>query len=145
MRRNGIKYGPHLSPPRDGDKQQARQRVAHAVRAGDLLPARAHLCTDCGRAWHEGEWWFEYDHYLGYGADHHLDVQPVCRPCHVRREEARGVKRGGRKPTVEACTICGAVTPGRYAHGRCNRCNLYWRTHGRERPVTLSRTLSRPA
>src|SRR5262245_60284419 len=137
MRRKGIKFGPHLKPPREGDKQQARQSVAHAVRAGDLLPARAHPCTDCGRSWSEGEWWFEYDHYLGYGTGHHLSVQPVCRPCHVKREQARGVKRGGSKPTTLACVICGRLNPGRYRHGRCDACRQYWEKYGIERPSRL--------
>lgn len=31
----------------------------------------------------------EYDHHQGYGAEHHLDVEPVCTFCHAAREKAR--------------------------------------------------------
>jgi hypothetical protein len=44
-------------------------------------------CTDCG---HIGsDRLHEYDHYLGYAAINHLDVQCVCVPCHNRREQQR--------------------------------------------------------
>jgi hypothetical protein len=32
----------------------------------------------------------EYDHYLGYAAEHHEHVQAVCSKCHHEREEKRG-------------------------------------------------------
>lgn len=78
-------FVPH--PPRDGDKQQARNRVNRMVRNGKLPRAQAVPCTDCG---HIGrDILHEYDHYLGYAAINHLEVQCVCVPCHNEREQRR--------------------------------------------------------
>lgn len=69
---------------RDGDKRQARRRVQTLILNG-TLPAPADVpCVDCqavpGR---------EYDHHLGYGADHHEDVEALCAGCHHAREAER--------------------------------------------------------
>jgi len=81
-------------PPRDGDKQQARNRVNREIAKGNLPHARTVPCTDCG---HIGsDRLHEYDHYLGYAAVNHLDVQCVCVPCHNKREQQR--RKHGRKP-----------------------------------------------
>ncbi|HLO46942.1 MAG TPA: hypothetical protein VK211_00730 [Kamptonema sp.] len=78
-------FAPH--PPRDGDKQQARNRVNREVRKGKLPRAQTVPCTDCG---HIGsDRLHEYDHYLGYAAINHLAVQCVCVPCHNKREQRR--------------------------------------------------------
>jgi 5-methylcytosine-specific restriction endonuclease McrA len=46
-------------------------------------------CTDCGHKWTPGESRHEYDHYRGYGAGHHRDVEAVCVPCHHGRTNRR--------------------------------------------------------
>jgi len=74
-------------PPRDGDKQQARNRVNHMVRNGKLPHARTVPCTDCGHIGSDRQ--HEYDHYLGYATINHLAVECVCVPCHNKREQQR--------------------------------------------------------
>ena len=119
----------HPAPPRDGDKQQARLRVNYYVKAGRLPRPDTLRCAECGaRA-------SEYDHHLGYGAEHHLDVRPVCHSCNIRADFRRG-DRSGPKPRQEVCDVCGEARPN-YRHGRCNRCRLYWKAHGVERPTGL--------
>jgi hypothetical protein len=81
--------GPAPAPQRDGDREQARRRVNVLVRTGKLPAPRTVPCVDCGHAWSPGERRHEYDHYLGYGAGHHLDVQVVCSACHHSREALR--------------------------------------------------------
>jgi hypothetical protein len=127
-----IKKGPRPHPPRDGDRNQARRRVQHLYRAGRLPHPSTLPCTDCGQPASQ------YDHYLGYDAIHHLDVQAVCGRCHDQRSVARGEKwLGGNKPKTTACTNCGRAKPP-YRHGRCEACRWYWNTHGRERPIPSS-------
>ena len=58
---------------------RASYEVWKAVRRGDLPPAKALRCTDCGSPA------LEYDH-RNYGKP--LEVQPVCRLCNVRRGPA---------------------------------------------------------
>lgn len=77
-----------LAPTRDGDKKQARARVNHAVDIGQLPDPNALPCADCGHA-HDGEKRHEYDHYMGYSAEHQMSVQAVCSVCHRRREIER--------------------------------------------------------
>lgn len=81
--------GPAPKPARDGDRLQARQRVNVEVRTGRRQHPNTLPCVDCGHVWHEGERRHEYDHHLGYAAEHHLDVQPVCTLCHASRDNAR--------------------------------------------------------
>lgn len=72
---------------RDDDRKQARRRVNHLVDAGVLPNPNTVPCTDCG---HEGtDKRHEYDHHLGYEAEHHEHVEPVCTTCHHQREAAR--------------------------------------------------------
>ena len=78
--------GPAPSPPRDGDKIQARQRVNVEVRTGHRPHPNTLPCTDCGHRWAPGERRHEYDHHLGYAPEHHYDVEPVCTPCHAKRD-----------------------------------------------------------
>lgn len=68
---------------RDGDFVQARRRVQTLVDNGVLPRARDAPCVDCGNQARE------YDHHLGYGPDHHEDVEAVCAGCHHRREARR--------------------------------------------------------
>jgi hypothetical protein len=81
--------GPAPNPPRDGDKRQARQRINVEVRTGKRPHPNTLPCTDCGHVWSEGERRHEYDHHLGYAAEHHYDVQPVCTTCHAARDNHR--------------------------------------------------------
>lgn len=78
--------GPPPYPPREGDKLQARQRINVEVREGRRPHPNTLPCTDCGHVWREGERRHEYDHHLGYGVEHHYDVQPVCTRCHHYRD-----------------------------------------------------------
>ena len=75
-------------PSRDGDKKQARRRVNYLVDIG-LLPDPDDVpCVDCGHLGADGPR-HEYDHYLGYSAEHHEDVEAVCSGCHHKREAVR--------------------------------------------------------
>lgn len=88
-RATGAPMGTPPMPPRDGDAEQARQRVNVLVRTGRLPRPNDLPCADCGHVWAEGERRHEYDHHLGYGAAHHLDVEAVCTTCHHSRERVR--------------------------------------------------------
>lgn len=81
--------GPAPKPARNGDREQARQRINVEVRTGHRPHPNSLACVDCGHAWSQGERRHEYDHHLGYAAEHHLDVQPVCSLCHAKRDSAR--------------------------------------------------------
>lgn len=77
-------------PARDGDVRQAHDRVRTLVKRG-LLPHPSTLpCTDCAQVWAPGLSRHEYDHHLGYAAEHHEAVEPVCSLCHHAREKSRG-------------------------------------------------------
>ena len=83
------KKGRTFVPARDGDKKQARRRVNYFVEAG-LLPAPNTVpCVDCGHVWAVGERRHEYDHHLGYAAEHHEHVEALCSKCHHAREVLR--------------------------------------------------------
>ena len=81
--------GPAPRPPRDGDKKQARQRINVEVRTGRRPHPNTLPCVDCGHVWEPGGRRHEYDHHLGYAAEHHGDVQSVCTPCHAKRDSLR--------------------------------------------------------
>lgn len=81
--------GPAPRPGRDGDRKQARQRINIEVRRGDRPHPNTLACVDCGHIWQDGERRHEYDHYLGYAAEHQYDVEPVCTTCHARRDNAK--------------------------------------------------------
>lgn len=84
------KPGRHFVSSRTGDEKQARRRVNYLIEAG-LLPRPSTLpCTDCGHVWQPGGQRHEYDHHLGYDADHHERVQAVCTNCHRARTNTRG-------------------------------------------------------
>lgn len=83
------KPGPPPYSPRDGDKVQARQRINVEVRTGYRLHPNVLACVDCGHEWSEGERRHEYDHHLGYAAEHHYSVEPVCTLCHSKRDNAK--------------------------------------------------------
>lgn len=77
-------------PARDGDRKQARARVNYLVQVGRLAHPSSLPCVDCGHVWSFGEKRHEYDHHLGYAAEHQLDVEPVCTECHDHRTRSRG-------------------------------------------------------
>ena len=81
--------GRSFVPARDGDKLQARRRINYFVEAGLIPPPNELHCVDCGHEWAQGQKRHEYDHYLGYSAEHHESVQVVCSECHHRREHER--------------------------------------------------------
>jgi hypothetical protein len=81
--------GPTRVPRRDGDKSQARSRIWHDINIGLRPHPNTLPCFDCGHVWKRGERRHEYDHYLGYAAEHHYDVQSVCTLCHSHRDNPR--------------------------------------------------------
>lgn len=81
--------GPPRLAARAGDRKQARHSVNLLVRSGRLAAPNTLPCFDCGNVWKEGDSRHEYDHHLGYAAEHHLDVQAVCVSCHRARESAQ--------------------------------------------------------
>lgn len=77
---------------RDGDKKQARRRVNHLVAIGVFVRPELVPCVDCGHIGNDRK--HEYDHFLGYGAEHHEHIHALCKPCHVARS------RGSVSPNV---------------------------------------------
>lgn len=122
--------GPSPNHPRDGDKKQARQRINVEVRTGRRKHPNDLPCVDCGHIWREGERRHEYDHHLGYGADHHYDVEPVCTECHSKRD--------GAKANQTHCIRGHKFTPDNTYHppegGRtCRECQrMHDRNRGRD-------------
>lgn len=86
-------FGPAPMAPRDGDKQQARQRINVLVRTGRKPHPNKLPCKDCGHIWKRGERRHVYDHYLGYVAEHHYDVEVVCTLCDAKRSMRCGEMR----------------------------------------------------
>ena len=130
-------YGPPPDSPRDGDKQQARQRINVLVRSGRLTRPNSLPCADCGHVWKPGERRHEYDHHLGYGRFHHYDVEPVCSICHNRRAEERGETLSGRARMQRQAAarkekrkrFCGkghALSYGKNGIWRCYECRRMW-------------------
>lgn len=105
---------------RDGDVRQANDRVHTLIRRGFLPHPKTLPCTDCGQVWMPGLSRHEYDHYLGYAAEHHETVQPVCSKCHHAREKARGRCRQQEKP-FSRCAVCDKELTHRRG-GRCAAC-----------------------
>lgn len=82
--------GPERTATRGGDKGQARHRVHQVFKLGEIPPPRDLPCVDCGHAWRaKGDRRHEYDHHMGYGAEHQLSVQAVCTRCHHQRDNAK--------------------------------------------------------
>lgn len=73
--------------PRDGDKRQARRRVNFLVDMGLLPNQNTVPCADCGNIGIATR--HEYDHFKGYGSEHHETVEAVCSTCHHKREKLR--------------------------------------------------------
>lgn len=81
--------GRRFVTPRDGDVRQARARINYLVDAGLIPDPNECPCTDCGHVYEGERPRHEYDHHLAYAAEHHEHVEPVCAPCHHRREASR--------------------------------------------------------
>lgn len=88
-RRRDWCAGPFAAAPRDGDKKQARQRINVEVRTGRRVHPNNLPCTSCGHVWKHGEKRHEYDHHLGYAAEHHFDVQVRCTKCHHAKDSPK--------------------------------------------------------
>lgn len=137
----GKQHGPNPNPPRDGDKKQARQRINVLVRTGRWPHPNTLPCSDCGDVFPESGHRHEYDHYLGYGYDHHYDVQPVCSVCQRMRSIQRGeikienLKKAALIRSENRKRFCRFGHPmKRFADGkwRCHECRLiYWRNRGK--------------
>lgn len=136
-----ARFGPKPAAPRDGDKVQARQRVNVEVRTGRRAHPNTLQCVDCGHVHRPGERRHEYDHHLGYAAEHHGHVEPVCTVCHRSRCMARGeinvskLKLAAAARSAGRKTVCAkghAMGRGSDGHWRCQECRReYWR--GRDR------------
>lgn len=77
-----------------GGKREARAAVGRAVRRGQLPPASACQCVDCGGQARD------YDH-RDYSRP--LDVEPVCRSCNKLRGPGKARQSGvvGADPSVD--------------------------------------------
>lgn len=144
--------GPAPLAPRDGDKLQARHRINVEVAAGRRAHPNSLPCADCGHIWIEGERRHEYDHHLGYAAEHHLAVEPVCTLCHHKRDNPRA--------SQTACAKGHEFTPENTFHpkegGRaCRQCRRdydrtrtrppgYWKTVNDRRRQRRCRDDARP-
>jgi len=120
--------GPAPRPPRDGDKEQARQRINVEVRTGRRPPANDLPCVDCGHVWKPGQRRHEYDHHLGYAAENHGDVEPVCTSCHAARDSTRKAQT--------ACIRGHEFTPANtyIARNGTRHCRACGRLHDAKRP-----------
>jgi hypothetical protein len=111
--------GPPPLPSRDGDKKQARQRINVEVRTGRRPHPNSLACVQCGHTWQPGERRHEYDHHLGYAAEHHYEVQPLCTRCHTAKDSEKAqrthcikgheftLENTGRKPNgTRFCRTC---------------------------------------
>lgn len=74
------------------ERGKATSVLNRAVERGELPPPRSRMCAGCGRPA------FDYHHHLGYEPEHCLDVQPLCRHCHIKvhdvSREGKGVSVG---------------------------------------------------
>lgn len=98
-------------------------------------------CKDCGHEWREGERRHEYDHYLGYGAEHHYIVESVCTLCHAKRDSARKAQthcKRGHEFTAENTYLSTNGTRhcrecSRMHDRKRNRDAAYWRAYRENR------------
>ncbi len=86
-----LKRGRTFVPARDGDARQARRRINYFVECGLLPHPNTLACSDCGHLYALGGRRHEYDHHLGYDAEHHEHVEAVCSRCHCLRETSRKI------------------------------------------------------
>lgn len=111
-----TRAGRRFKAARDGDKRQARRRVNHLVAVGVLPKPSAVACVDCEHIGDDVA--HEYDHHLGYFAEHHVHVQAVCKPCHAARTAGYAAPAATNKPSQPLmrkrrrdphCGICGQI------------------------------------
>ena len=133
-------FGPAPKPPRDDDRDQARQRINVLVRTGRLPHPNTLPCKDCGHLWTTGERRHEYDHHKGYAAQHHYDVEPVCTTCHAARDSARKAQTHcihGHEFTLDNTIVAKNGTRHcrqcRRAHDAARRDAAFWREYRRNR------------
>ena len=62
--------------PKSNEKAAAHSAVHEAIKSGNLQPITVMECTECGDS-------AQHYHHWSYKREHFLDVQPVCRACHV--------------------------------------------------------------
>jgi hypothetical protein len=115
VRREAVNgTGPVFIWPREAWGKEAlrlaRQAVHKAIRRGDLI--RPDACVKCGlQAGDVIPWPWPLDgmpprvvglihahHHKGYAHEHWLDVQWLCRSCHVATDRHDAVERSGWKP-----------------------------------------------
>lgn len=133
-----------LVKARDGDKLQARGRVNYLVRIGMLPHPNDLPCTDCNHIAVAGEP-HGYDHFLGYSAEHHEDVQAVCARCSNMRSVSRGeikiedLRRAAKARSDQRLLSCKRghlLERGGDGMWRCHQCRLqYWRDRDALRKV----------
>lgn len=73
----------------DAQKVAARYAVNLEIKRGKIPPPSTLPCTDCGHVFDGTGNRHEYDHHEGYDLAHHLDVQVVCKRCHVMRDNLK--------------------------------------------------------
>jgi hypothetical protein len=66
---------------RAAGKYAARYAVTRAIIKGLLPKAKTRRCSLCGKK--AAEW----HHHKGYGKPNHLDVIPLCVPCHKKADQ----------------------------------------------------------
>ena len=79
----------------DAARSSAIRAIKKAIGSGELPPAKACACVDCGGKA------FDYDH-RDYSKP--LDVQPVCRSCNQRRGPALTTPRPVAAPALARTT-----------------------------------------
>jgi hypothetical protein len=83
-RRKAIFNNTKRQERRSGDMKQARSRINSDVEMGIRPNPNDLYCAICG---HKGDdKRHEYHHHMGYEAEHHYDVLPVCVNCHKNIE-----------------------------------------------------------
>jgi hypothetical protein len=128
--------GPAPRPARDGDKVQARRAVNVEVRTGRRPHPNSLPCVDCGHTHAPNERRHEYDHHLGYAAEHHLHVEAVCTTCHAARDNARKAQThcvNGHEFTTENTYVASNGTR------HCRACRREYDRSGRMRDAAYWR------
>jgi len=69
--------------PQDGNKAQAYRTIRKEIENGTRKHPNTLPCANCGRVWLDGDTRHEYHHHLGFAADFHTSVTPLCKPCHI--------------------------------------------------------------
>lgn len=66
---------------RNPDKAAARHAIRQAKKSGKIPPASTLPCAKCGKQANG------YHHHQGYAPENHLNVIPLCKPCHVAADQ----------------------------------------------------------